>query len=269
VRSHWCSLNGLWDFAKTPIERSFPDAFPESILVPFPVESSLSGIGRAVTARDRLWYRRRFQVDRAPPGYTWLLHFGAVDWRADVSLDGRHLGTHEGGFDPFCLELGQLGGEHELVVAVWDPTDDGPQPRGKQARHPPLWARPFFYTPASGIWQTVWLELVPTTRIDRLHLTAKGDALWIAARLSGASGGEYLCAVVRAEGEEIARGAGAATGFAIPIPNPRRWSLEIHSSMASTSNCGGRTEPWMQRGAISGCAQLQCSATKTAYSGSC
>jgi len=138
VRSHWCSLNGLWDFAKTPIERSFPDAFPESILVPFPVESSLSGIGRAVTARDRLWYRRRLQVDHAPPGYTWLLHFGAVDWRADVSLDGRHLGTHEGGFDPFCLELGQLGGEHELVVAVWDPTDDGPQPRGKQARHPPL-----------------------------------------------------------------------------------------------------------------------------------
>jgi hypothetical protein len=225
VRPEWRSLNGVYECAIRPRSEGRPLIFDEAILVPFPVESALSGVARQVTADDRIWYRRSFTAPRAPVRHTWLLHFGAVDWRAEVWVDGRALGTHEGGFEPFSFDVGVLGGEHELVVAVWDPTDAGPQPRGKQALNAPLTVRPVFYTPASGIWQTVWLELVPTTRVEALRLEPRGDELRVFATVVGARGGERLRVTALVGGEPLCLADGdAGAGIALEIPDPRRWS---------------------------------------------
>ncbi len=225
VRPVWCSLNGLWDCAVRPALEGCPPAFEAPVLVPFPIESSLSGWGRAVDATERVWYRRTIEVKAAAPGHVWVLHFGAVDWRAEVWLDGRPLGVHEGGFDPFSFVVGELGGRHELVVAAWDPSDDGPQPRGKQMRRPWPMHAPFFYTPSSGIWQSVWLEEVGATHVTRLRTTTRGDVLHCAASLHGTHGGERLIVVAYADGVEVARAEGeAAASVAMTIPASRRWS---------------------------------------------
>lgn len=225
VRPTWRSLNGVYDCAIVPATATRPTRFDARILVPFPVESALSGIARRVTKAERIWYRRTFAAPPAPAGYTWLLHFGAVDWQADVWLDDRHLGSHEGGYDAFTFDAGSLGGEHELVVSVWDPTDDGPQPRGKQASHPPFVLRPFFYTPASGIWQTVWLELVPKTHISAVRLTPRGEALHVDVRLVGGAGDEELRATAVSAGVAVAsRLAPASTTVILDIPDAHCWS---------------------------------------------
>ncbi len=228
VRPEWRTLNGIYEFAMRPAGESRPTRFDERIVVPFPVEASLSGIGRAVTEHDRLWYRRVFSVPRAPEGQRWWLRFGAVDWRAEVFLDGRPLGVHEGGFDPFGFDVGVLGGDHELVVGAWDPTDAGPQPRGKQARHPSRLLRHIYYTPASGIWQTVWLELVPTTHLAALRSTPIGDTLEIVARLAGARGDEHLVVRALALGREVGRTDAGSPGrpFRLGLDGARRWSPE-------------------------------------------
>ena len=225
VRPEWRNLNGLYDCAIRPREEARAPVFDERILVPFPVESALSGVGRALGAEERLWYRRRFSAPRAPAHHTWLLHFGGVDWRTEVWLDGRSVGGHEGGFDPFSFDVGALGGDHELVVAVADPTDSGPQPRGKQARRAPLVVRPVFYTPASGIWQTVWLELVPRTHVSRIVLRPSADSLRIEVRLCGARGGERLRATALSDGQPLCLADGSAdAGVLLEMPDARLWS---------------------------------------------
>ncbi len=230
VRPQWQSLNGVYECSIQPLAAAPPTHFEATILVPFPVESALSGMARRVTATDRIWYRRSFHVDTAPDGHTWMLHFGAVDWRTEVWVNRRPLGSHEGGFDPFSFSLGPLGGDHELVIAVWDPTDDGPQPRGKQALHPPRLMRPFFYTPASGIWQTVWLELVPSTHVAALRLTPKlgtdGDTLSIDAQLAGAYGDEEVCVLAMSNGRHVATTEGRLgdSPLQLSFTEPRRWT---------------------------------------------
>lgn len=219
----WMSLNGLYECAIRPREEGRPAQFDRRILVPFPVESSLSGIRTSITAAERIWYRRRFSAPAAPDGHTWLLHFGAVDWRAEVWLDGRELGSHEGGYDPFTFDAGSLGGEHELIIAVWDPTEDGPQPRGKQMRQPPFLMRPFFYTPASGIWQTVWLEQAPEQRIERLQCRSHGSRLSVTAVAPGLDA--EVIVVARLGDREVSRTAGNANRtLTLDIPEPRLWS---------------------------------------------
>lgn len=225
VRPTWQNLNGVWECAIRPVSEARPCDFDQRILVPFAVESALSGIGRTVSAAERIWYRRRIDAPEAPFGHTWWLHFGAVDWQAEVWLGDRHLGRHDGGYEPFGFDAGRLGTNQELVVAVWDPTDDGPQPRGKQALHPPRWVRPFFYTPCSGIWQTVWLELVPATHMTRLHLAPHGDTLHLRADVYGRHGDELLSATARRDGALVARATGTVHDEVIlTIPDARRWS---------------------------------------------
>ncbi|MCL4683734.1 beta-galactosidase [Myxococcota bacterium] len=226
VRPTWHCLNGVYEAAIRPAAEERPARFDERILVPFPVESSLSGLGRELTPADRLWYRRTFSVPEAPTGHSWRLHFGAVDWRAEVWLDGRALGDHEGGYDPFSFDAGRLGGEHELVVAVWDPSDGGPQPRGKQARHASRLVRSIFYTPVSGIWQTVWLEQVPETHLAALRLAPDRDTLEISARLAQARGDERLRAVASRDGRPVAEAVTESpdTPLRLVIPDARRWS---------------------------------------------
>jgi hypothetical protein len=170
VREQWLNLNGLWDYAVRPKdEQAPPNAWDGRILVPFPIESALSGVMKNVGPDSRLWYRRTFQRPADWKVPRTLLHFGAVDWDATVWVNGKQVATHRGGYDPFSCDVTdalKAGGEQELVVRVSDPTDASHQPRGKQVREP----RGIWYTAVTGIWQTVWLEPVPDLSVQRLTL---------------------------------------------------------------------------------------------------
>ena len=173
VRSEWQNLNGLWEYAIRPkAEVTFPEAEGQ-ILVPFPLESALSGVKRALSPDERLWYRRTFRIETGWQGQRILLHFGAVDWEAEVWVNGQALGTHHGGYLPFWFDITPTlqAGDNELLVAVTDPTDSSWQARGKQVRAP----KSIWYTAVSGIWQTVWLEPVPQAFIAGLRITPDLD----------------------------------------------------------------------------------------------
>lgn len=166
VRQNWLNINGLWNYSIVPKQSSEvkPAAFEGQILVPFAVESALSGVGKTVGKDSVLWYQRN--IDFAPKlkDQRVMLHFGAVDWKCDVFVNGKPAGTHQGGYDPFSFDITDLlvkKKQQDISVRVWDPSSDGPQPRGKQIKNP----HSIWYTPVTGIWQTVWLETVPTTHI--------------------------------------------------------------------------------------------------------
>ncbi len=172
VRKNWVNLNGHWEFGFVPQGSTAPPTTHRKILVPFPVESALSGINEMVPEGQSLWYRRTFAKPKT--GERLLLHFGASDWHTTVWVNGFKVGDHQGGFDPFSFDItSNLNQEaqQEIVVEVSDPTDKGPQPRGKQVLKP----GGIFYRPTSGIWQTVWLEPLPKTAITGLQVTTKMD----------------------------------------------------------------------------------------------
>ena len=172
-RSDWKNLNGLWKYAITPKGTPAPAAYQGDILVPFAVESSLSGVGKMINEKEELWYQRTFDVPSAWRGKQILLHFGAVDWKAEVWVNDVKVGEHTGGFTPFYFDITSVlnKGNNDLVVKVWDPSDRGEQPRGKQIANP----HGIWYTPVTGIWQTVWLEPVATQYITNLKTTPDID----------------------------------------------------------------------------------------------
>lgn len=171
VRSEWMNLNGTWDYYKKPfVDLNYVKAFgnfDKKILVPFPVESALSGImdkEYLANTQSTFAYRKTFTLTDAFKNKTVLLHFGAVDWKCAVYINGKEAGTHSGGSDPFSFDITSLlnsGGEQEVQVMVYDPTTKGGQPVGKQVLEPTGGS----YTPVSGIWQTVWLEPVAKNHI--------------------------------------------------------------------------------------------------------
>ena len=163
-RTDWVNLNGEWEYAIKPKGEGEPNSFDGNILVPFAVESSLSGVQKEVGENNELWYKRSFAVPANWKNKDVVLNFGAVDWKADVFVNDILIGSHQGGFTPFSFNITPyLTGKsnQKLVVRVWDPSDRGYQPRGKQTSNPEgIW-----YTPVTGIWQTVWLEPVATNHI--------------------------------------------------------------------------------------------------------
>jgi hypothetical protein len=225
-RERWQNLNGSWEYAVTSREAARPEAYQGRILAPFAVESVLSGVQRAVTPDQHLWYRRTFEVARPPEGQRVLLHFGAVDWEAVVWVNGRQVGDHRGGYDPFTFDIShaiEATGPQELVVRVWDPTDRGPQPRGKQVLNP----RSIWYTAVTGIWQTVWTETVPSAYVSALRIDPDIDAGLIRVRVTGAGTGGTVTA--RVEALDGSTPVGSATGplntpIEVRIPKPRLWS---------------------------------------------
>ena len=173
-RGRWTNLNGIWNYSVTVKDAGSASSWNGKILVPFAIESALSGVGRMVGKDSTLWYNRKFSLKKEMKGKKILLHFGAVDWRTKVFVNGKEAGTHEGGFDPFSFDITSLlkkSVEQEITISVWDPTDEGPQPRGKQVVKPEgIW-----YTPVTGIWQTVWIEAVPDSYISSIKPTPDID----------------------------------------------------------------------------------------------
>jgi len=166
-RGEWSNLNGLWEYAIAPKGQAEPTTFDGQILVPFAIESSLSGVQKEVGDANELWYKREFTVPSSWRNKNVVLNFGAVDWKTDVYVNDILIGSHEGGFTPFSFDITPyLSGKstHKLVVRVWDPTDKGYQPRGKQVNEP----HGIWYTPVTGIWQTVWLEPVAANHVTAI-----------------------------------------------------------------------------------------------------
>lgn len=203
-RAEWQNLNGLWNYAILPAGKQTPASFDGQILVPFAVESSLSGVQKNVGRDNELWYERTFTVPSKWNNNRVLLHFGAVDWKADVWVNNVKVGQHTGGYTPFSFDItpALAKGKNTLTVKVWDPTDQGFQPRGKQVNKPEgIW-----YTPVSGIWQTVWLEPVPEKYIENIRITPDIDkkTLTVKALVNAASSADKIAVKVMEKGKVIA-----------------------------------------------------------------
>ncbi len=214
VRAEWLNLNGKWRFEKNGSQT-------RKILVPFPPESYLSGIREITQPEDAIVYSRSFDLPRSYRGNKILLHFGAVDWRCEVFINRQRIGEHLGGYAPFSFDITKALSDddrQEIKVVASDPTDKGTQPRGKQVLNPSgIW-----YTPTSGIWQTVWLEPVPLQHIRNLKIEPNIDAKSVS--ISADFDGEFTVRI-----SFLGRPIGEAKGkqkVTVPISNPTLWTPE-------------------------------------------
>ncbi len=226
VREHWMSLNGAWEYAISD-SKVIPERFDGTILVPFSPETELSGVGRELKAGQYLWYRRAFTLPEDFTGKRLILHFGAVDQVADLWVNAQHIITHVGGYLPFEAEITSALGEGpiSLVVRVTDETDRGFHTRGKQkTKRGGIW-----YTPQSGIWQSVWLEAVPQSYIRSLRITPFFDDAEVDVS-ADVVGRERAVAHFGGESYELpAR---------IPVPGFEAWSPEHPRLYDFTVSCG-------------------------------
>lgn len=226
VRNSWQNLNGQWDYAILPKGTAPEGAFQGKITVPFAVESLLSGVQKTVGPDQELWYERQLTLSLNRTNKRVLLHFGAVDWEAEVWVNGIRAGSHQGGFDGFSIEISDLlieGEKQTIRVRVWDPSDAGPQPRGKQVQNP----KGIWYTPVTGIWQTVWLEAVPIQHITAV--TSRTD--WENKNLiftpeiqSNRQDLTVQISVTDTQGFSETKSAKVGEPIQIHVPNPKPWS---------------------------------------------
>jgi hypothetical protein len=241
VRKDWLNLNGLWDYAVTPKDAPRPEKFEGQILVPYPIESALSGVMKTVGKDQYLWYRRSVDIPAGWKGRRVLLHFGAVDWEATVFVNGREVGVHRGGFDPFSFDVTDAlkdGAKQEIVVRVWDPTDQGAQPRGKQVSKPgSIW-----YTSVTGIWQTTWTEPVNAPgHITGLKIKtdiAKNEVT-VTTHVSQTLGNTAVHIEVLDAGNVIAEASGLGSAYTIKVPDAKHWTPESPHLYALRVHVGG------------------------------
>ncbi|MEH0152869.1 sugar-binding domain-containing protein [Limibacter armeniacum] len=231
TRDNWENLNGYWEYAIESKGKGKPSKFDGNILVPFAVESELSQVKKMVGQENYLWYKRTFTAKKNNKERV-LLHFDAVDWEATVFLNGKEIGVHRGGFDPFEFDITAYlkEGEQELLVRVWDPTDQDTQARGKQSATP----RGIWYTPVTGIWQTVWLETVPMDYVKRINTRPDIDQRQAAVKMEFSPLSKDLNLVVTAkvEGKTVnvqttALKVGSSQAeIDLNIADPKLWSPE-------------------------------------------
>lgn len=216
VRTSWQNLNGLWEYTITSKDAARPSSADGKILVPYPIESALSGVKKALRPDQNLWYRRTFNYT-PKTGEKTLLHFGAVDYQCWVFINGKEIGTHEGGYTEFSFDVTEVlkTGENELIIKVFDPSDAGIGPRGKQVLNP----QNIYYTPSSGIWQTVWMESVPAEYINSLKITPDIDKSVVTITVNAATDAPVSLLI---EGAAI-KGT-ANTAITVPLKNVKLWT---------------------------------------------
>ncbi|WP_238596542.1 glycoside hydrolase family 2 protein [Abditibacterium utsteinense] len=246
VRSAWLNLNGIWQYQSGAQSDLLPTGqkLSSQILVPYPVESALSGV---MEHHDRIWYKRSFNVPAKWNSQRVKLNFGAVDYEAEVFINGQSLGVHFGGYEQFSYDITRYlkaKGPQELIVRVFDPTEAGGQPRGKQTTQP----GGIMYTPTTGIWQTVWLEPVAKTAIQNLHMIPDVDKRQIrmTVNASGASP-QTRAAVSILDSGKVIKTVTLKPGVetAISLPNPKLWSPDrpfLYNVKASLFTKKGNTQ---------------------------
>ena len=224
VREKWLNLNGVWQYQPGAAGDLLPAGkLAKTILVPFPVESALSGV---MEHHERLWYRRVFTVPAAWKGQHVLLHFGAVDYESEVFINGKSVGVHKGGYDPFTYDITPAlkgAGQQEITVRVFDATDNAGEPRGKQSLHP----GGIMYTPTTGIWQTVWLEPVPVVNISDIRITPDIDrsVVKLTVNTDGSASGYRVSVKIKEAGTVVQEFSGKPDEeLIIPVKNARLWS---------------------------------------------
>lgn len=226
VRNSWQNLNGQWDYAILPKGTAPEGAFQGKITVPFAAESLLSGVQKTVGPDQELWYERQLTLSLNRTNKRVLLHFGAVDWEAEVWVNGTRAGSHQGGFDGFSLDISDLlikGEKQTIRVRVWDPSDAGPQPRGKQVQNP----KGIWYTPVTGIWQTVWLETVPIQHITGVTSSTDWENKNLIFNPEIQSNSQDLTvqiSVTDTQGFSETKSAKVGEPIQIHLPNPKPWS---------------------------------------------
>ena len=225
VRGDWLNLNGIWEYQSgaegdaTP----FGKTLASEILVPFAVESALSGV---MEHHERLWYRRSFTVPKNWQGKNLMLNFGAVDYEAEVFVNGQSLGVHTGGYEQFSYDITPFlkgDGAQEIIVRVFDPTEKGGQPRGKQTTKP----GGIMYTPTTGIWQTVWLEPVAPLAIQSLHMVPDIDKSSVKFTVNSAAATPATVALITIkDGARVVASVKTKpnTEITIPIKGAKLWS---------------------------------------------
>jgi beta-galactosidase/beta-glucuronidase len=227
-RDLWSNLNGLWEYAVAQRGAAEPASFDGQILVPFCIESSLSGVMKEVGDQNELWYKREFTIPSGWKGRNVVLNFGAVDWKADVFVNDILIGSHKGGYTPFSFDITPfLAGKskHKLTVRVWDPTDRGFQPRGKQVNKPEgIW-----YTPVTGIWQTVWLEPVSANHVTAVKTIPciESSSLSVTVSTSKCNTNDIIEVRLTDKGRVVATAKGVAGNeLRLSVPNPTLWDTQ-------------------------------------------
>ncbi|WP_080905545.1 glycoside hydrolase family 2 protein [Parabacteroides sp. Marseille-P3160] len=247
-RGEWQNLNGLWSYAVAPKGQAEPTAFDGQILVPFAIESSLSGVQKEVGEANELWYKREFTIPSSWKNRSVILNFGAVDWKTDVFVNDILIGSHEGGYTPFSFDITPYlssQGKQKLVVRVWDPTDKGYQAIGKQRVKPEgIW-----YTSVTGIWQTVWIEPVAENHITTLKTIPNIDNGTLAVTVTTSvpcRTSDIISVELLDKGKVLATAKGVAgKELRLAVSNPTLWDTEnpyLYDLKISVLSSGKKTD---------------------------
>lgn len=225
-RDSFINLNGVWSYLISKKKTEIPTAFEGEIVVPFSPECQLSGVERVVMPDDFLYYEREFDLPEEFIKGRVILNFGAVDYIAKVYVNGKYVGAHKGGYNPFSFDITDyiVIGKNRINVTVTDPSNTGDQCRGKQT----LNGTGIWYTPQSGIWQTVWLESTPLTFIEKIKITPDIDEKAVKIVVSTNKAPESKAEIVVVDGDNVVANVNFESGkeVVIPIEDMKLWSPE-------------------------------------------